>query len=110
MKNALTTLFDANYPFKSSSSQTRRTAVHIQICVFPVLPQHQLDFPKLKGSFIKAVMGEKTFLCICEKVSTHVSLRSSRRLTWAEAFRYRLIFCILGSKTNPTSWIVWIHN
>ena len=40
------------------------------------------------------------------KVSTHVSLRSPRRLTWTETFRYIKIFCTLKPFRAPYTKII----
>ena len=49
----------------------------------------------MKKQPVSAVLCEKKAECICErKVSTNVSLRSPRRLTWVETFRFIKIFCM----------------
>ena len=63
------------------------------------------------------MLYEKVGLLHLRKLSTHVSQRSLRRLTWAETFRYLLIFWV--SKDNYISRFrqvldeidcLWIHN
>ena len=42
-----------------------------------------------RSTFKCAIFCGKGASCLCEKVSTRVSLRTPRRLTWAETFAFR---------------------
>ena len=97
---------------RTRASEDTQYKRKLYLSIFVILILHttkqipSLPVTKLRRLFLKNC--EKGVFMHLRKVSANVSLRSPRRLKWAETFRYFSNFCM--SKYHSTTWLSRLYD